>query len=101
MIAGSSPSSDGSTILTAPLEMTNSESPGSPWWKIVSPLRNRRTRIAAASASSVASSALPNSPQAAERLSRDRIRRARSSDLPVSFQNCILRGATRFGGRLP
>ena len=36
MIAPSSPSGDGSTIFTEPDSMMYSESPGSPWWKIVS-----------------------------------------------------------------
>ena len=34
------------TILTEPLARMNSASPGSPWWKIVSPRRKRRTRRA-------------------------------------------------------
>ena len=42
----SSPVSDGNEILTSPLTMTNSASPGSPRWKITSPRRKRRARIA-------------------------------------------------------
>ena len=41
----SSPASDGSMILIAPLMTMNRASPGSPRWKITSPRRKRRVRI--------------------------------------------------------
>ena len=52
----SSPSSDGRRILTSPATTMNSASPGSPWWKMTSPRRNRRVRMPAANRSSAARS---------------------------------------------
>ena len=53
----SSPASDGSEIFTRPDATTYTASPGSPWWKITSPRRNRRMRAERAIASRSASGA--------------------------------------------
>src|SRR5690349_4244192 len=59
-IAGSAPSSGVTRIFTEPFETIESESPGSPSWKITSPRRNLRTRRALAHSAIPASSSPAN-----------------------------------------
>ena len=62
------PRRDGRTTLTEPLATMNSASPGSPWWKIVSPLRKRRTRRTADEGVDGGLVGVAEQPAAAERL---------------------------------
>src|SRR5438034_3410633 len=81
-IAGSALSSLGRTTLTDPLDRTNKASPGSPWWKIVSPRRNRRTRRTRTSISIASSSAAPNRPHVRRASPTNRSRTAMLVDPP-------------------
>ena len=89
--------------MTEPDSMMNSESPGSPWWKIVSPRRKRRTRrlraqVASASSSTFAKRAQRRRASIAKGLSIELVTRAAPPVIEPSTRDSLadmLRGAER------